>query len=117
MTNKHRAILFFLSDTDESELESILQDLEEAELTIPASLVVNVWQPFEDVTVEKLFEHLEQLERQFDDCQKSLFENCIKAKDMIRNLRDSNLHVCPADVGDEECSCEEFDKIIDVLSD
>ena len=42
--------------------------------------------------------------------------DCIKAKNMIRDLRDSDVHDCPADINDE-CTCEEFDRIIDVLSD
>jgi len=111
-------MLFFLSDTDESELDYRLQDLENADSESQACMVVNVWQPFENVTVSQLFKHIEDLEEEFDKCQEPLNDDCIKAKNMLRDLRDSDLHKCPADEDDtEECSCEAFDRIIDVLSD
>ena len=36
----------------------------------------------------------------------------------IRDLRDADFHVCPADSDDtQECTCNNFDKIIDKLED
>ena len=34
----------------------------------------------------------------------------------IRDLRDADFHVCPADLDDtQECTCNNFDKVIDKL--
>jgi hypothetical protein len=69
--------------------------------------IVETDQEYKDRMLIEYKARIEQLEN-----------DCIKAKDMIRNLRDSDLHICPADGNDmEDCSCEEFDRIIDVLSD
>jgi hypothetical protein len=46
----------------------------------------------------------------------SLENDCIKAKNMIRDFRDSDAHICLADKEDGACSCEELDRVIDVLS-
>ena len=36
----------------------------------------------------------------------------------IRDLRDADFHVCPADLDDtQECTCNNFDKVIDKLED
>jgi len=36
-------------------------------------------------------------------------------QDKIRNLRDSENHVCPEDAGEGDCSCGEYDEVIDDL--
>ena len=36
----------------------------------------------------------------------------------IRDLRDADFHVCPADLDDaQECTCNNFDLVIDKLED
>lgn len=69
MTNRHRAALWLLSDTDIESVGWKIQDLEEADAGSSACMVVNVWKPFEDYTVAKLLEELDKLEEQFDACQ------------------------------------------------
>jgi len=39
-------------------------------------------------------------------------------QDRVRDLRDSDTHVCPADKNDfAECSCDSYDRVIDLLED
>ena len=41
-----------------------------------------------------------------------------KIQQDIRDLRDADFHVCPADLDDaQECTCNNFDKVIDKLED
>ena len=118
MTNKHRAVLWFLSDTDESEVDCRIRDLEEADCNTTATCFVNVWEPFEYLTVGQLLKEIDKLETEFNKCQKPLFSDMIKAKNLIRDLRDGESHFCPAIENEEdECCCGEFDAVIDLLSD
>lgn len=135
MTNKKRAALWFLSDTDEELVEYKLQDLEEANENSSAAMIVNVWHPFQEVTVGKLLEEMDKLETQFDDSNLYWVERskrdeeeirAIKMKNisiavMVRNLRDSDNHICPCheniDDPDGQCTCGEYDKVIDKLND
>lgn len=70
------------------------------------------------IYIETDSQYKDRMLKVYKDKIEALENDCIKAKDMIRDLRDSDLHVCPADGDDmEDCSCEAFDRIIDVLSD
>jgi hypothetical protein len=84
MTNKIRAVLWFLSDTDEHEVKWRIQDLEEADCNTTATNFVNVWQPFEHLTVQELLDEIEKLEEQFDDCQQPLRNIISKAKMVLK---------------------------------
>ena len=121
MTNKQRAALWFLSDTDIESVDWKIQDLENYDSETMANIIVNVWKPFEYYTVAELLTQIENLEEQFNDCQKPLFDDIIKAKTMIRDFRDSDDHICGChenvDDINGQCTCEPLDRVIDVLSD
>lgn len=76
-------MLWFLSDTDQSELEWRLQDLENAKGNSKASMTVNVWDPFEYKTVNELLELINDLEEQFNDCQEPLLKNIDVVKEIL----------------------------------
>lgn len=82
------------------------------------------WLNYEDINESKTIQHIYEKLKQDIIYTNESSENTInlnlkidEMQQMVRDLRDSDNHVCPADKNDIDiCSCGEYDLIIDKLS-